>query len=541
MSEKKEILERVLLLMKYDNRITLSENQNIIIEQDMGMWGVTTKGDNYLEKFKPKLIKIKNFLGGELDVPDTTKTFKFEYKFKPSNLYPIDGTDNISGDTADFVYVKNLKSANPYFAKYFSDTSSDNKKFYYPSKNALTSYFGDSVYEFDIPKGTLIPFDREVKENEDDWFSDRQQGVEPTDKTYTFRPVKKIEKNDIKLALTPRANSMHGWKYLPGYYTRDKLPNKLVSYVPEIWIQYKSGLKLWWDEYGTYVEIAGSLILTVISGGIAAGLFAFLEISSISVTTLTWVIDTVLNGAFNLGIAAMHFDAHDNTQGFVSTFFAFLPVLHRFSSAIKATMAAKSITNELVVSASKEILEKLPKTSLKDKTLWKSFYKSLSPETRKVMKWSLSIPENEITPAAKKALKWANQRLIQQQTKGVLKFTGYVLKRGFTGLLKFMAQGAVDIKIMHSVESAVERVIGRKLNPKENVSILSVISNNALDNQVSFEQAANEYIQQVESGEKKPEEIAKDMKLDVDDKKIAQFAAEQEKIKTKYKIEDDEL
>ena len=104
-----------------------------------------------------------------------------------------------------------------------------------------------------------------------------------------------------------------------------------------------------------------------------------------------------------------------------------------------------------------------------------------------------------------------------------------------------MAQGAVDIKIMHSVESAVERVIGRKLNPKENVSILSVISNNALDNQVSFEQAANEYIQQVESGEKKPEEIAKDMKLDVDDKKIAQFAAEQEKIKTKYKIEDDEL
>ena len=36
-NNKKELLERVLLLMKYDNKKTYSENQkNVLIEQSMG-------------------------------------------------------------------------------------------------------------------------------------------------------------------------------------------------------------------------------------------------------------------------------------------------------------------------------------------------------------------------------------------------------------------------------------------------------------------------------------------------------------------------
>ena len=43
MESKKEILERVLLLMKYDNRTTLSENKINILEQQIGL-------DSYYEK-----------------------------------------------------------------------------------------------------------------------------------------------------------------------------------------------------------------------------------------------------------------------------------------------------------------------------------------------------------------------------------------------------------------------------------------------------------------------------------------------------------
>ena len=43
MESKKEILERVLLLMKYDNRTTLSENKINILEQQIGV-------DSYYEK-----------------------------------------------------------------------------------------------------------------------------------------------------------------------------------------------------------------------------------------------------------------------------------------------------------------------------------------------------------------------------------------------------------------------------------------------------------------------------------------------------------
>jgi hypothetical protein len=538
MSDKKEILERVLLLMKYSNKLTFNENLLVLKEQIAKDFQYEKETEK--EEWKPNAKKVKNFLGGELEVPTQTEVFKFAYKFKPNKLYPIDGQEKIGSDIADFVYVKNLKAANPFFAGYFSDNSFDNKKFYYPTKNALTRYFGDSAFEFDIPKGTPKPYDRNVKENEDDWLSDRQQGEELTDKVHTFKPVKKIEKTDINLALSPKANSMHGWKYLPGYYTRDILPNKLVSYVPELWIQYKSPTKLWWDEYGTYVEIVGSIIITIASGGIAATALAAFEITAINATTLTFYVDLVLNGAFNLGIAQMHFNAHDNEAGYISTFFAFLPVLHRFSSGIKSSMIAASIDNEMIKQASKELLEKLPATSLgKDKNLWKAYYSSLSKPTRKVMKWALTIPENEIQPSVKRALTWANKRLLQSQTKGVFSFSKFIFKKGFTGLMKMITQGVVDIKIMEKIESVVESAIGKKLNPAERVSLLSVIANTSIDEQKTYEQASNEYIAKVESGEKTNEEIAKDLSLDVSDESIEQFTKAQNDMKKD--LEDDEL
>ena len=531
MSEKKEILERVLLLMKYSNEMTLGENLLTIkeqIAQDFRYEKETKK-----EEWVPNSKKVKNFLGGEFDVPKQAQTFNFVYKLKPSKLYPIDGQEKIGGDIVDFVYIKNLKSANPFFTKYFSDSSFDNRKFYYPSKNALTSYFGNSVYEFDIPKGTPKPYDRNVK-NEDDWLSDRQQGEELTDKVHTFRATKKIEKTDINLALTPKENSMHGWKYLPGYYTRDIISDKLVSYVPELWIQYKSPLVLWWDEYGLYVELVGGLVLSILSAGIASAALAAFEITSVSAATLSFYLDLVLNGIFNLSIASMYLNGHDNETAFINIFFAFLPILGKFSSSIKSIMANAKLSEDLLKSATTEILQKLGNTSLgKDKKLWQLFYKSLSEPTRKVMKVALSIPESELKSVIPRAIKFANGRLAQVAKQGVFGFSKFIVKKGSAALGKFFAKGAIDIGLLKMVESSFERILGRKLTAKENISILTVISANAEANNQTVEVAAQEYVEKVESGEISNEQLSTDLNLQVSDSDTQKFTEQCDKILSK--------
>jgi len=522
MGEKKEILERVLLLMKYSNKLTFNENLLVLKEQIAKDFQYEKETEK--EEWKPNAKKVKNFLGGELEVPTQTEVFKFAYKFKPNKLYPTDGQEKIGSDIADFVYVKNLKAANPFFASYFSDNSFDNKKFYYPTKNALTSYFGDSVFEFDIPKGTPKPYDRNVKENEDDWLSDRQQGEELTDKVHTFKPVKKIEKTDINLALSPKANSMHGWKYLPGYYTRDIISDKLVSYVPELWIQYKSPTVLWWDEYGLYVELVGALILSLLSAGIASSVLVAFEITSVSSATLSFYLDLVLNGVFNLGISKMYLNAHDNEMAFINMFFAFLPLLGKFNQSIKSIMINSKLSEDVLKSASKEILEKLSGTSLgKDKNLWKQFYKSLSEPTRKVMKAALSIPKEELKTAVPKVIKFANGRIAQVAKQGVFGFSKFIVKKGTSALAKFFAKGAIDIGLLKTVEGSIEKVLGRKLSAKENISILTVISANAESSGQSIQEAAQEYTKKVESGEISQEQLKKDLNLRVDPKQVETF------------------
>lgn len=106
MSEKKEILERVLLLMKYDNRITLSENYTVLAEQlstdsiiNQGIDVNNTDGKNK-QKFNDFLYSISSS-----NLKDLNKILSGIN----SKMRGINKLDIASSIVANEIYYKNLE------------------------------------------------------------------------------------------------------------------------------------------------------------------------------------------------------------------------------------------------------------------------------------------------------------------------------------------------------------------------------------------------------------------------------------------------
>lgn len=490
-SNQKEILERVLLMMKYDSSRTLNENFKVIIEQSMG-GGFTpqNQGDEITQtiqdtknnKWLPKLKSVKPFFGESIDIPENSETvigWPGYDKFKDNKTFPIQGSD----EYGPFMFGYKLKEI-PYYSK-LSNQIPDDSKIHFPSTNAMENLFNGAVYQFTIPKGTMIPFDENVKENEDDWLSSRQQGERPVDKDITFKATKTLKKENVNQSIVPiDKNGMNGWEYYPAYYTNDLDEGKFVSYVPELWIQYKSPSKIWWDEYGLWIELVGSVLISILASALTPVIMGAIGASSISVATMSFYADLVINGIFNLAIAKMHFDFHDEEQGWFSIIFSFLPLIHRYGGAAIQSVF-KGISEEAIKKASQEVLSKSSGIVLDTPQQWKSWYNSLSKETREVVKSTSKIQQSQIEPAMKTILTDVNKKILENKAKNPKWFIQSSISSGAKGLVKFIGRVSLDFAIVESLFKSVESIIGKKLSNEQKVNIISYSINTYDTNDVN--------------------------------------------------------
>lgn len=479
---KENILERVLLLMKYNNKMTLTENLGIVLEQDnprLDRIGspqyVVQKEDEKTKEWKPELKTVKPFFGESIDIPENSETvfgWPGYEKFKNSKLYPIQGQD----EYGPWLYGYKLKEI-PYYSKY-SQLIPDDSKIHMPSTSAMENLFNGAVFQFTIPKGTMIPFDEYVKENEDDWLSSRQQGERPLDKDITFKAIKILKKENVNQSIVPiDKNGTNGWEYYPAYYTTDLDESKYVSYVPELWIQYKSPTKLWWDEYGLWIELVGSVLISILASALTPVIMGAIGVSSISVGAMSFYADLILNGIFNLSIAKMHFDFHDEQQGWFSIIFTFLPLIHRYGgAAIKSVF--KGMSEETIKKAAQEVLSKSSNIVLDTPQQWKSWYNSLSKETREVVRATSKIQQSQIEPAMKTILVDVNKKILENKAKNPKWFIQSAISSGAKGLVKFIGIATLDFAIVESLFKSVQKLVGRKLTNEEKVNIISYSINN---------------------------------------------------------------
>lgn len=506
---KENILERVLLLMKYNNKMTLTENLGVVLEQDnprLDRIGspqyIRQKEDDKSKEWKPKLKSVKPFFGESIDIPEDSTTvigWPGYEKFKNSKLYPIQGAD----EYGPWLYGWKLKEI-PYYSK-LSNQIPDDSKVHMPSTSAMENLFNGSVFEFTIPKGTMVPFDEYVKENEDDWLSSRQQGERPLDKDITFKSTKILKKENVSQSIVPiDKNGMNGWEYYPAYYTTDLDEGKYVSYVPELWIQYKSPFKLWWDDYGLWIELVGSVLISVLTAGLTAPVMAAIGVTSISVANMAFYADLILNGIFNLAIAKMHFDFHDEQQGWFSIIFSFLPLIHRYGgAAIKSVF--KGMSEETLKKAAQEVLTKSSGIVLDTPQQWKSWYSSLSKETREVVKATSKIEQSQIEPAMKQILIDANKKILENKAKNPKWFIQSAVSSGAKGLVKFIGMATLDFVIVESLFKSVQTLLGRKLTNEEKVNIISYSINSYDSNDVN--NAVKIMEEKINSGEMTKDEV----------------------------------
>ena len=511
-NNKREILERVLLLMKYDNKITLTENLELVSEQNKpSLNNVNFASPNeykkYTEKNKseewvPQLKTIKPFFGESLEIPKSSETvigWPGYEKFKEDKNYPIQGAD----EYGPWLFGWKLKEL-PYYSKYAKEIP-DDAKIHFPSTGAMQNLFNGAVFQFTIPKGTNVPFDEYVKENEDDWLSDRKQGEKPLTKDITFKAIKILKKDSVNQSIVPiDKNGMNGWQFYPAYYTSDLEEGKYVSYVPELWIQYKSPFKLWWDEYGLWIELVGSVLISILASAMAPAILGAIGATSISVGTMSFYADLILNGIFNLSIAKMNFDFHDDQQGWFSIIFSFLPLIHRFGgSAIKSVF--KGMSEDMIRSAAQEVLDKSANIVLDSPQQWKAWYSSLSKETRKVIKATSEIEKSQVEASMKTILNDANKKIMEQKLKNPKWFIQSSITSGAKGLVKLIGVMTIDYVIIESLFKTIQSVLGKKLTNEEKVNIISYAVNNYDSNDVN--NAIKMLEDKIESGEMTKEEV----------------------------------
>jgi hypothetical protein len=488
MSEnKQEILERVLLLMKYDNRTTLSENIKILYEQTGSMVQPELTPAVKSETFKPKM-KVYNGFFGKLQLPETAIV-----KFYPEGLIiQSDGKDN----NGNFVYWDRMSKKYGLPSDYsFQDTSNreikltPKTKIYTPDENYMSQYKG-KVSRFTIPKGTLVP-----KFNKTGWFDDEYDKwvEEPLENDVEFKIVVNITiQKDIYYAIYPDPKKpMRGFTFNQGYFFLDPENNKYVSYVPKTWIEFRSPTKVFWDNYGLWIEIAGSIVITVLTAGtLGPALAAYLGTEVAGTTLIT---DAILNGIFNLGIARFHFANDDSKSGTLSLVIAFLPLLLRVNKGIASLFRFSD--NEIVVYCN-EIIESLEKNFSKlgnDGAEWQKWYDSLSDGAKEVINGTQKMTSSQVDEGMKEVIRTVNDVILKLPTKTILQ---RIFSKGTVKVIsKFVAEFAIVGAEIHMIMKLIESVVG-ELSPQEQVIILSYLAEVSENNgqKLTPQQYADEFL-----------------------------------------------
>jgi hypothetical protein len=464
---QKDILNRVKLFMSYDSKNTLSENYNSIIEQTAYERSLEQEDQPKEEEWKPNVKTIPGILGG-IEVPKETRFI----------TYNVSGpwkTPKRNDDLGQYMTKLDAKTQFPRLYKSFEKIKKcigkskevildDNSKCYWPTKDWESSLQG-KVQNFTIPKGTLIPFLDE--EGIDEWSQ------KPLEEDRTFKMVMKLEDEDFcKSILIDESDGSRGWTIYPDYYWT-KPDGVKESYVKTNYIEFRSPEKVFWDDYGMWIEIAGSIALTIASGGLAAPLAAEFGVSRM---TAGFVADFVLNGIFNAGIAMAQYNWGDDQMAALALFFAFLPIIHRYSP-ISKWIVKSNIQN--LDSVSKSLMGKILKVRPNSAQEWKQFTSKLSKDEINLLSDVSKMKPAEIQDMTKVVIKEATEKMINNDVKPSINFFKRLIPgwkgviRGSKGLLSF----GIDMVMIEAFSKSWENLFGTMPRPGDYEALLLFVKN----------------------------------------------------------------
>jgi hypothetical protein len=483
-----ELLERVLLLMKYDNKQTYSENQkNVLIEQGIG-GGFTPQ---YQGEQMAQTIEYLNTPGQPRtpfkEITCSNGTYKVP---EPSVPVMNPGTGLIMGldwETDKIGYYNTVGQFRRRFSKpnMFSSVSgvTDETKVYYP-----TSGYLDSVMKFNLPIGFKIPKGTKVPVEEVTEFFDAnldeillqeiQQDITCT--VFTSLPA---ENFDIAIHPEKYSDESRGWQLKPHvYYQHPDKPGEWVPYNPEDFIDERSDADAWWDKYGIFIEITGQLLIDIGCSFTGPGAFACMAI---------------LGAAFNLPIGMYYMNRGNSHAAAVSFVFAALPFLHgAYGKAAEKLVAKMGIDtfDKSCKSIASKLLQQAPKTG----DDWATFYKTLSYSEKEAMVIVSELEQSTLKTAWEIATKKAIGEMVSKGIsvntvrgifgsliKGDLKslITRFPYIKSGKNLTKFISYTALDLSTMKGLEVILEKVKGGKLTPMEQYGVLFFITSFPEDEQ----------------------------------------------------------
>ena len=506
-----ELLERVLLLMKYDNKQTYSENQkNVLVEQSVG-GGFTpqTQSDQMSQTIeylntpgKPRTpFKDITLCNGTYRVPESAEP---QVSSGTGLIIGLDWSKDEIG------YYNTVSQFRRHFGKpkMFSSVSgaTDETKVYYP-----TSGYLDSVMKFNLPIGFKIPKGTKVPVEEVTEFFDlnldeillQEIQMDIMCTTFTGLPVENFDR-----AIHPEKynDESRGWQMKPHvYYENPDKQGEWVPYDPEEFIDERSEADAWWDKYGIFVEMTGQLLIDAacsFTGPVAFGCMV------------------VLGAAFNLPIGFYYMNRDNSHAASVSFIFAALPFLHgAYGKAAEKLIAKMGLEtfDKTCASISGKVLQQAPKTG----DDWAAFYKTLSYSEKEAM----VIVSNMEKSTLKTAMEIATKKAIGEMvTKGItvktvrgifgslirgdLKslFTKFPYIKSGKNLSRFINYTALDLTTIEGLSAAFEKVKGEKLSPIEQYGTILYITSFPEEEQINI---ANTIIESVKNNDPESTEAIK--------------------------------
>jgi hypothetical protein len=510
--KQQELLERVLLLMKYDNKQTYSENQkNVLIEQSMG-GGLFTP--EYQGQQMAKTIEYLNTPGEPRtpfkDITLCNGTYRVPESAElrmPLNTGLIIGLD---WHTDEIGYYNTVSEFRRRFSKpkMFSSVSdvTEETKVYYPTSGYLGSVMKlDLPIGFKILKGTKVPVEQVTG-----WFDADLDEILlaeiPDDITCTIFTSLPVENFDIAIHPEKYNDESRGWKMKPHvYYENPNNPEEWVPYDPKEFIDERSDADAKWDKYGIFVEIIGQVLIDLacsLTGPLAFGCMV------------------VLGMAFNLPIAFYYMNRGNSHAASVSFVFAALPFLHgAYGKAAEKFVAKMGLEtfDKACVSISGKVLQQAPKTGAE----WAAFYKSLTYSEKEAMvivsKMEQSALKSGMEIATKKAIgEMATKGITVQTVRGIfgslirgdLKslFTKFPYIKSGKNLSRFIGYTALDLATIEALSAAFEKVKGEKLSPIEQYGTILYITSFPEEEQINI---ANTIIESVKNNDPESTEAVK--------------------------------
>ena len=507
--EKKqiELLERVLLLMKYDNKQTYSENQkNVLVEQGIG----TVFTPQYQGERMAQTIEYLNTPGEPRtpfkDITLCNGTYRVPESAKPTMVFGTGLIIGLNWNKDEIGYYNTVKQFRTRFSKpnMFSSTPgvTDETKVYYP-----TSGYLDSVMKFNLPIGFIIPKGTKIPVEEVTEFFDLNldeillQEIQDDVKCTVFTSLP-VENFDMAIHPEKYNDESRGWKMKPHvYYENPDKPNEWVPYDPKNFIDERSEADAKWDKYGIFIEIAGQLLIDAacsFTGPLAFGCMV------------------VLGMAFNLPIAFYYMDRGNSHAASVSFIFAALPFLHgAYGKAAEKLIAKMGLEtfDKACASISGKVLQQAPKTGDE----WAAFYKTLDYSEKEAMvivsKMEQSALKSGMEIATKKAIgEMATKGITVQTVRGIfgslirgdLKslFTKFPYIKSGKNLSRFIGYTSLDLATIEGLSAAFEKVKGEKLSPIEQYGTILYITSFPEEEQINV---ANTIIESVKNND--PESI----------------------------------